>query len=123
MTTPLQDPAVLDFLRQIEEYENEKTAAMEKGLPALHRLVTIASGDTGQCIAVRRLLLGLYNSHRFPFDLTTLRGLDKGIYDDCMAVINLDARATLREVHQYIDNGGPLFEVWADELKRHDAAA
>lgn len=111
------DPAVLDFLRQVEERENEKASAIESGMPSLHRLVSIARGDTGQCITVRRFLLGLYNGHRFPFELTTLRGLDKNIYDDVINVINLDARATLREIHQYIDNGGYLFESWAATLE------
>jgi hypothetical protein len=64
-------------------------------------------GDTGQAATVRRFLLGL--GYRFPFNLITLRGLDKELFDDCLAVLKLDARATRQEMHHYVDNGGELF--------------
>jgi hypothetical protein len=111
---PTQQPeAVNDFLRQIRDLEAERQAITEAGVPALVRLAEIAEGDTGQAATVRRFLLGLYNGYRFPFNLITLRGLDKALFDDCIAVLKMDARATRQEVHQYIDNGGELFERWA----------
>ncbi len=116
MTTQNENPAVLDFIQQIRDQEIERDNAIQNGLPALRRLVTIAQGDTGQCEKVRNLLLGLYNGHAFPFDLTQFRGLDKNIYDDCMAVVHMDARATVKEVHQYMDNGSKLFRSWAEGL-------
>jgi hypothetical protein len=111
---PTQQPeAVNDFLRQIRDLEIERQAVTEAGVPALARLADIAEGDTGQAATVRRFLLGLYNGHRFPFNLITLRGLDKALFEDCLSVLKLDARATRQEVHHYIDNGGELFERWA----------
>jgi hypothetical protein len=111
---PIKQPeAVNDFLRQIRDLEIERQAVTESGIPALVRLVKIAEGDTGQAGTVRRFLLGLYNGYRFPFNLITLRGLDKVLFDDCLDVLKLDARATRQEVHHYIDNGGELFERWA----------
>ena len=101
------------FLNEILMHDAEIEETTNAGIPALHRLVAIAKGDTGQCSRVRLFLLGLYNGHRFPFDLTQLRGLDKPIFDDCMAVLTMDARATQQEVHQYIENGSELFERWA----------
>ena len=108
-----QDESVNDFLQQIRAFEIERKAVIDAGLPALQRLAQIANNDTGQAATVRRLLLGLYNGYRFPFDLTALRGLDKALFDDCMDVLKLDGRATVKEVHQYFKNGGDLFERWA----------
>jgi hypothetical protein len=108
-----QPEAVNDFLRQIRDLEIERRAVTEAGIPALLRLAEIAEGDTGQASTVRRFLLGLYNGYRFPFNLITLRGLDKELFDACLDVLKLDARATRQEVHHYIDNGGELFERWA----------
>jgi hypothetical protein len=110
---PEQPEAVNDFLQQIRDLEIERQTVIEAGIPALFRLAKIAEGDTGQAATVRRFLLGLYNGHRFPFNLITLRGLDKALFDDCLIVLKLDARATRQEVHHYIDNGGELFERWA----------
>jgi hypothetical protein len=109
-----QNPeAVNDFFQQIRELDAERQAVTEAGIPALIRLAAIAERDTGQANTVRSFLLGLYNGHRFPFNLTRLRGLDKSLFDDCMAVLTLDARATVKEVHRYLDNGGERFERWA----------
>lgn len=108
-----QPEAVNDFFRQMAELETERQAATEAGLPALERLAKVAERDTGQAGTVRLFLLGLWNGYRFPFNLITLRGLDKSLFDDCMAVLTLDARATAKEVHLYLDDGGELFERWA----------
>lgn len=111
---PTEQPeAVNDFLRQISDLEIERQAVTEAGIPALFRLAEIAEGDTGQAVTVRRFLLGLYNGYRFPFNLITLRSLDKDLFDDCLAVLKLDARATRQEVHHYFDDGGELFERFA----------
>ncbi|WP_444543042.1 DUF7673 family protein [Methylomonas koyamae] len=73
----------------------------------------MAERDSGQANTVRSFLLGLYNGYRFPFNLTRLRGLDKALFDDCIAVLTLDARATAQEVHQYLEDGADRFERWA----------
>ncbi len=109
-----QDDAVSDFLAQIRAHDIERETVLAAGLPALQRLAKIAQRDNGQASTVRLFLLGLYNSYRFPFKLTDLRGLDRDLFNDCMAVLTLDARATVKEVHQYFNNGGELFEQFAD---------
>jgi hypothetical protein len=109
-----QDDAVSDFLAQIRAQEIERETVLAAGLPALQRLAKIALRDTGQAATVRLFLLGLYNSYRFPFKLTDLRGLDRDLFNDCMDVLKLDARATVKEVHQYFLNGGQLFEQFAE---------
>ncbi|WP_446810296.1 DUF7673 family protein [Methylomonas sp. 2BW1-5-20] len=105
--------AVDDFFRQMAALDAERETVTAAGLPALTRLAAIANRDTGQAGTVRAFLLGLYNGHRFPFNLVTLRGLDKNLFDDCMAVLALDARATAKEIHCYLDNGDECFQRWA----------
>ena len=101
------------FFQGIIALDSERKAATDAGIPALLRLVKVADRDTGQAATVRKFLLGLYNGYRFPFNLVKLRSLDKALFDDCMAVLTLDARVTAKEVHLYIDNGGKCFERWA----------
>jgi hypothetical protein len=109
-----QDDAVSEFLAQIRAQDIERETVLTAGVPALHRLAKIAQRDTGQAATVRLFLLGLYNSYRFPFKLTDLRGLDRDLFNDCMDVLTMDARATVKEVHQYFVNGGQLFEQFAE---------
>lgn len=113
-TSQPQDDAVNDFLAQILVHDIERQTVLAAGVPALQRLVKVAQRDSGQAATVRLFLLGLYNGYRFPFNLTTLRGLDLELFNDCMAVLTLDARATVKEVHQYFDRGGDLFEQFAE---------
>lgn len=81
----------------------------ELGEAALRRLLPIAQGCTGQSERVARILLGLYNGHRFPLDLTNLRSLDYPIMEDVIAVLRMDANAR-QEVHRYFEDGGRIFE-------------
>lgn len=112
-----RDTAVAAFMSQILAHDAERQEAQNYGVPALKRLIVIAMKDTGQAITVRRFLLGLYNGPRFPFELTALRGLDKQLYYDCIAVLTMDARATIQEIHRYIKDGGIIFENWAKGIK------
>lgn len=109
-----QDAAVNDFMAQIRAQEIERETVLSAGISALQRLAKISQRDTGQAATVRLFLLGLYNSYRFPFKLTDLRGLDRDLFNDCMDVLTMDARATVKEVHQYFVNGGQLFEQFAE---------
>lgn len=101
------------FFRQVAELDAERETVTAAGLPALTRLRAVADRDTGQAGTVRAFLLGLYNGHRFPFNLTRLRGLDKALFDDCLAVLALDARVTAQEIHRYLDDRDDCFQRWA----------
>lgn len=68
-----------------------------------------SESDTGQAGVLAAFLLGLYNGHRFRFDLTDLRRLDWRLHDDCMAVLRMD-HVPRQEVHQYFEGGQELFE-------------
>jgi hypothetical protein len=111
--TAQQPEAVNDFFRQMSELEAERQTVTKTAIPALERLAKVAGRDTGQSETVRLFLLGLYNGYAFPFNLVTLRGLDKSLFDDCMSVLTLDARVTKQEIHLYFSNGGERFERWA----------
>lgn len=106
--------------------QDERTARLPeiraKGEAALRRLLPIAQGNTGQCRHVAAFLLGLYNGTRFPFDLTDLRCVDGEIFDDCMAVLQMEAQPA-REVHTYFDNGSQVFEQLAQDWRIPDRYA
>lgn len=91
------------------------------GEAALRRLLPIAQRITGQGGRVARILLGLYNGHRFPLDLTNLRSLDYEILEDVLAILRMDANA-YQEVHRYFDNGGLIFEKLADDWNMNEKA-
>lgn len=58
-------------------------------------------GQRGDCSGERvaaKLLLGLYNGTRFPFDLTELRRLDESLLRAALLVIEMDA-CPAAEVH------------------------
>lgn len=95
--------------RKEAERKAQWPAIHERGEAALRRLLPLAQGNTGQCRHVAAFLLSLYNGSRFTFDLTDFRCVDKEIFDDCMAVLQMD-RTLLQEVHLYFPNGGKLFE-------------
>lgn len=117
-------PEVLaEFARRREENEKEwaqRPALQAAGFEALQRLYAVAIGHSGQCRYVARFLLCLYNGQRFPFDLTDLRGLDRALFDDCMTVLRMDARAHVREVHTYFDKGSAKFEALAEQWRIQD---
>jgi len=110
---PISDssnPAMREIYDKLARHAAERPKIEAAGEAALRRLYDVACRDSGQCRYVARFLLGLYNSQRFPFKLTDLRGLDDALFDDCMAVLRMDARVTAREVHKYFDDGGRKFE-------------
>lgn len=92
-----------------------------EGFEALQRLYEVALDSAGQSRIVATFLLGLYNSARFPFELTELRALDDGLFEDCMLVLRMDARLTRQEVHQYFEEGGRKFEGLATRWEVPDA--
>lgn len=98
----------------------ERPAIEREGEAALRRLFDVAHGDSGQCRVVAAFLLGCYNGERFPFDLTDFRCLDGALFDDCVAVLKMDAQPQ-REVHTYFDNGGQAFEKLAKDWEIKDA--
>lgn len=92
-----------------------------EGEAALRRLLPIAQSDTGQSAVVARFLLNLYNGERFPFDLSDLRRLDYDPFDDCIAVLTMDSQR-FKEVHEYFDDGGTIWETLAKEWGFKDHA-
>ena len=104
--------------------QNVRKEVQAQGVAALHRLYRVAQGDTGQSGVVARFLAGLYNGQRIPFDLTDFRRLDNALYEDCMALLRMDARHCVQEVHNYVENGGAKWEQmisdWDMEKKSTD---
>jgi hypothetical protein len=113
---PDKDVAALmaGYQRDMQALQGRIRQDRESGEAALRRLLPIAQGCTGQSERVARILLGLYNGHRFPLDLTNLRGLDYPILEDVLAVLRMDANAR-QEVHCYFERGGRVFEKLAED--------
>lgn len=82
-------------------------------LAALERLWAHAQGMTGQCRITSAFLLGLYNGHRFAFDLTKFRGLDEDLFRDCLTVLEMDSTPK-KEVHEVLGVPGRRFEALAE---------
>lgn len=93
-------------------------------LEAVLLLFGVAKRDLGTSggRVCARLLLGLYNGRRFPFDLTDLRLLDARCFSAAMVVLQMDARRTWAEVHEVLDaalpapvgkSTGHTLELWA----------
>lgn len=110
-----------DYHRKIRTIQGQIKDDRVAGETALRRLLPIAQGNCGQSAKVARILLGLYNGHRFPLDLTNLRSLDYAIMEDVLAVLRMDANA-YQEVHCYFDNGGRIFEKLADDWNLNEKA-
>ena len=91
--------------QQIRAEDAKREDVLKNGKAALFRLYDVAQGDTGQCRTIVRFLVGLYNGSAYPFDLTDLRALDHSLFADCMAVLHMDARHCVHEVHNYFENG------------------
>lgn len=104
----------VEEMAALAKRQAERPKIEAEGVAALKRLLPVAQGDTGQSRVIARFLLGCYNGMRFPFDLTDLRSLDYALFDDCMAVLKMDAQPS-QEVHCYFDNGGEVFEQLAKD--------
>lgn len=71
-------------------------------LGRLWNLTQVHPGTSG-ARAAAGVLLGLYNGHRFKFDLTDLRLLDQENLDAALAVIRDDAAPSTAEVHVWLN--------------------
>ena len=96
--------------QQVKVTQATRESVLEEGKAALFRLYEIAQGDTGQSRVIARFLVGLYNSSAYPFDLTDLRTIDDKLFEDCMALLHMDARHCVQEVHTYFEDGGRKWE-------------
>lgn len=75
----------------------------QEELQALKKLWLMAQHDNGGARVCARLLLGLYNGRRFPFDLTDLRLLDEEHLTAALTVLRMDARPAM-EVHEQLQH-------------------
>ena len=79
------------------------TPANREALCALSRLFYFSWSNGGRhAEVIARLLLGLYDGKRFPFDLTNLRLLEDALLKDAMTLIQFDARPVM-EIHEWLN--------------------
>jgi hypothetical protein len=112
--------------RVLAHYAQIRARYTEADVAAVTTLYVAAKTmlDTGGGSRCAKVLLGLYNGNRFPFDLTDLRCLDGNLYAAARAVIDMDARRTYCEVHELLNaiyadgrNVGAELESWAWRLR------
>lgn len=108
--------------QRLLDWEAKRELRMTNGIDALHRLMEVAQGHSGQCRYVANFLLSCYNGRRFRMDLTDLRVLDLELFEDCMAVLEMDYQP-YQEVHKYFENGQALFEKLAKDWNIPDHIA
>lgn len=122
--TTVVDPAALHAARR--EAENRRLLAQfdAEELDAVRGLFETARKhwDTGGGGTVARLLLGIYNGTRFPFDLTDLRRLDGRNLAMALTVLRMDAHYCRAEVHVILSallddmTVQSRMEVWAYDM-------
>jgi hypothetical protein len=107
------------YARILAYFTEEQLAALRR----LYELPKRHSGTSGGNGAAK-LLLGLYNGPRFPFDLTDLRVFDRANFEAVMTVLRMDAPSCKAEVHTVLDalfadgySTGAEFEHWAFNLR------
>lgn len=101
----------------------------EQQIEALVHLWEMGQRDSSSEKAAAKLLLGLYNGTRFPFDLTDIRLFDNANLARVLLVLEMDARPKA-EVHVLLANAlgesvgdmGARFEHRAYELRLKRAA-
>lgn len=77
------------------------SAPTPEQLGALLKVWETAQNDHGGSSVCAKLLLGLYNGSRFPFDLTELRRLDTSLMVAVLQVIEMDS-VPQKEVHVHL---------------------
>lgn len=75
---------IIEAFDEIFRYERALPAIRQAGIEALHRLLPVAQGHSGQSGVISRFLLGLYNGQDNPFEMTELRRIDAVLFDDCI---------------------------------------
>lgn len=110
------DPAA-GLFSALERIEIDLPQIRAAGVEALHRLLPLAHEDDAQGEVVRALLLGCYNGRDFPFQLSSIRVLDRAVLDDCLALLHMDSAPEI-EVHQHLVNGSEVFNSLAERWKQ-----
>jgi hypothetical protein len=86
---------------------------------AIHKLVTLAQGDTGGArVAAQVLLLSAYNGDAYQLNIVDLSNLDKNHYHAALSVIR--GRKELdREPQGFLKNGVQIFKALWQQWERY----
>jgi hypothetical protein len=109
--------AVQALCGSLQSMERRLPQVRSAGTLALHRLIPIAHEDNAQGDVVRALLLGCYSGSDFPFELNSIRVLDRTVLDDCLALLHMDSSPEI-EVHQHLENGSAVFNGLAERWRQ-----
>ena len=103
-----------------EKAEQLRDAEYEQQVESLLHCVYMAQQDHGGARVMAQFLASLYNGNRVKADVSDLRALDSANFEHLMNVLRL-CKETHSEPHQFIVNGGEIFEriikVWKLERR------
>lgn len=102
-------PAVTGLVNTVDQTIRFKQASFKLGVAALQRLVPVAQGSSNQSSIVALFLLSCHDTFRYSFSLSEFRLLNLKIYQDCMAVLNLNWSPE-KPLHGYLKNGDIIFQ-------------
>ena len=101
--------------------EKCRREALERGVPALQRLIDIADSDPwdyGQQVEHMRLfLLGLNNSELYPFELNSICGQHADLITACLDVLELYWRCRNKNITDYIPGSLAKWQRWHYEMQ------
>ncbi len=85
---------------------------------AIHRLTTVAQGDTGGARVAAQVLLSAYNGEAYQLNIVDLCNLDKAHYQAALTVIRGRVERGKRP-HFFLENGDEIFESLWQRWKRY----
>lgn len=85
---------------ELERKQLEEQAKLSEALAKVMHCA-IADDDTSGSRTCRDFLLSLYNGSAYPFNMNKLRNLDSGLFNACIAIMQMDCRPfPPKEIHE-----------------------
>ena len=107
--------AISAHIEQHELWHSKQKTMIPQALEALVRLLDTALHGSGDARYIcRRFLLGLRDGRTHRFNMSKLRHLDIGHWQDCMAVLGL-YQYSLYPIDRLIEDGELLWERLQDQ--------
>lgn len=81
-------------------FESQEASAI---LDAAEELINVAESFSGQARYVASLLLALYDSESYLFDVSNLRAIDSGLTNKCLVLMRFSSLARINVARVIVD--------------------